>query len=171
MSIEDLTRRQVGYLMALLTIVVPYGIFWQGRIDGSIATAIYSFIWVLRFFDGEFFAFHMFNIFYTFTAVSTGFFGIPFAVQVVRCIKSDASRKLAYLMGLLSLYIPTGFGISAMFYVLDNYDVLYYMGPIPIQFVIGILLLYKTKSVIVDRPWEESTHQKEGTLSQRLREN
>ena len=155
MNLEGLTRRQVGYLMAVMTLAVPFGIFWQGSSGGSVETAIYSLIWVIRLHDGQFFAFHIFDIFYTFTAVSTGFVSIFFAVQIVRCFKSDASRRMAYILGVLTLYLPTGFGVSMMLTALERYGVLLYMGPIPVQLVIGILLLRKTKHVVVTNPWME----------------
>lgn len=43
MEIEEFTRRQVAYLMKVLTLVVPFGVFWQGARSGNVETAIYSF--------------------------------------------------------------------------------------------------------------------------------
>lgn len=155
MEIEEFTRRQVAYLMTVLTLIVPFGVFWQGARSGNVHTAIYSMIWVLRLVQGEFYSFHAFDLAYSFTAVTNGVFSILFAIQVVRCFKGDASRRIAYILGVLTMLIPVGLGIPLMFRALEQYEILLYMGPVPIQLIIGIQLLRKTEPVMVDAPWKE----------------
>lgn len=145
--------------MATLTLVVPFGVFWQGSRGGSVETAIYSMIWVLRLQQGAFYTFHAFELAYTFTAVSTGIFSILFAIQVVRCFKGDASRKLVHILGILTMLFPVVLGIPMMFTALERYEVLLYMGPIPIQLAVGILFLRKTEPVMITSPWRDEENE------------
>jgi len=159
MNLEELTKRQVTYLMATLTLVVPFGVFWQGARSGNVETAIYSMLWVLRLQHGEFYAFHVFDLAYSFTAVTTGIFSILFAIQVVRCFKGDASRKLVHILGILTMLFPVVLGVPMMFTALERYEVLLYMGPVPIQLAVGILLLRKTEPVMITSPWRDAENE------------
>jgi hypothetical protein len=153
MDLEKLTECQLAYILAVFTLTVPFGVFWQGATMGVVETAFYASIWVLRLHNGSFYAFHIFDLEYTFTAVSIGVFSILFALQIIRCFKRDGSRRVAYVLGLLTMLFPVGFGIPMMLYVLDNFGILLYMGPIPIQLALGLLILQKTEPKIITSPW------------------
>ncbi|MDF1537399.1 MAG: hypothetical protein P1Q69_00640 [Candidatus Thorarchaeota archaeon] len=155
MNLEDLTRRRIAYLMTVLTLVVPFGVFWQGGSERGAETAIYSMIWVLRLQNGEFYAVHAFDLAYTLTAATTGIFSILFAIQVVRCFKGEASRRLAYIIGVLTMLFPVALGVPMMLYTLDMHSIFLYMGPVPIQLVVGIVLILKTEPVIISGPWKD----------------
>jgi len=155
MDLEKLTERQVANILAVFTLAAPFGVFWQGARLSVVETAIYASIWVLRFKNGSFYAFHIFDLGYTFTAVSTGVFNILFALQIIRCFKRDGSRRVAYVLGALTLLLPLWLGISMMLYVLENFGILLYMGPIPIQLALGLLILQKTELKILTSPWND----------------
>ncbi len=87
-------------------------------------------------------------------------FNILFAIQVVRFCKGDASKKSALLSGVLTLILPVLMAWQAYSWYLQEYiqqtENFVYVGPIPIQLIIGLLLIRFAGPWNVKGPWKDS---------------
>lgn len=80
------------------------------------------------------------------------FISIIFAAQVIRHYTEGVPRKSVMQVGYLSLVPPTIMGLMGLISVVQA-SIILYVGPIPIQFLVGyILLKYSEKP----DPWLES---------------
>ena len=82
-----------------------------------------------------------------------GFFNILFAVLVIRHIQNKTSMKKTIIAGLLTLAIPLYQTFLFLPYLLTIGP--YYIGPIPIQLIVGILIARKYSPKPVDAPWSD----------------
>ncbi len=81
-----------------------------------------------------------------------GFFNILFAVLVIRHIQGKTSMRKTIIAGLLTLAIPLYQTFLYLPYLLTIGP--YFIGPIPIQLIMGILIARKYSPKPVDVPWE-----------------
>jgi len=65
---------------------------------------------------------------------------VPFAYLVIRYLEGRSSKTSVYITGVLSIIIPLVLGILSMSALLDR-GFMVYGGPIPIQLIIGLLLV------------------------------
>ena len=82
-----------------------------------------------------------------------GIFNILFSVQVVRYVKGKASYRLSIILGLLTLAMPLYQTAIYLPYVLA-YSYFPYTGPVPIQLIIGLLMMKKFGPKPLDAPWD-----------------
>ena len=74
---------------------------------------------------------------------------ILYALGIVRYYQAKNSKDLAVVLGLLSIILPTG--LILYFSALAGYVIVIY--PIPIQFIVGIFILWKFEGPEVISPW------------------
>ncbi|MGD9395069.1 MAG: hypothetical protein PVJ05_01440 [Candidatus Thorarchaeota archaeon] len=74
---------------------------------------------------------------------------ILYAHRLVRYYQAKSSRDSVYLMGLLSVLLPTAIilYISGMF---GSFIIIY---PLPLQFIIGLIILHRIEGPEVISPW------------------
>ncbi|MDF1537985.1 MAG: hypothetical protein P1Q69_03690 [Candidatus Thorarchaeota archaeon] len=143
---KELSEQDVTRLIIVLTAFAPFGTFSHGT-KYAYETIIYSFIVTLRFYNGEFVAIQILDFWNLFTTSLIGIITIIFGVQIIKYIRGDASKWSVYLLGGLTLVIPIGLVI-----VTGIHDLLVYQGPIPIQMIVGLLIVRSFK--ITDKCWD-----------------
>jgi len=77
-------------------------------------------------------------------------FNFLFVIQINRFFSNTASRDVALMYGILSMIAPTVITI----YLLITYEFPFIVTPIPIQFFIGVILLYKFRGPDYVSPWK-----------------
>ena len=82
-----------------------------------------------------------------------GLFNIFFAVQVVRFGQEKTSTKKTILAGLSTLIFPLYEVILFLPYIISTGH-LYYIGPLPIQLIVGLFIIWKYRPKPLDTPWE-----------------
>ena len=83
-----------------------------------------------------------------------GIFNIWFGIEVIRYINDNTRRRLAICSGILSLIYP--FAIVAISWPWLQYSTtIEYLGPIPLQFVIGLLLMRYFRKQEPLGPWSD----------------
>lgn len=168
--------RFVLVVWILVTLLVPIGIyFWMiaGRMS-LIGCNIYSMLWLYtvsstnRDFMGTsifgvylpvdsysvVYGLHILNPLVLMWAPVFGIFNILFAVQVVRYTKGKATLRSTILVGLLTLAMPL---FQTLIYLPDalKYWDIPYIGPIPIQLIVGLCIVKKYSPEPLETPWEE----------------
>jgi hypothetical protein len=81
-----------------------------------------------------------------------GFFNIVFAFQVIRYIRGKSSKRRTLAAGAMTLVIPViAFFFSLRHMITNEYFV--YIGPIPIQLAIGLILMRFLSPKEPTAPW------------------
>jgi hypothetical protein len=82
------------------------------------------------------------------------FLSILFAVQVVRFRTGEAQRRQTLLLGILSILPATLWGLMGYAVVFMS-GVLMYFGPIPLQFLIGLLFMKYSANWQIDKAFDD----------------
>ena len=124
----------VKVIMGIVTLAVPFGVYPYAIGNGVLTVTVNALIWV-RYPDGSFYI----PIYYLLQrGLLYGIFNLWFGLEV---ILNASNRRIAVLLsGALSLLFP--FLVVASFITwIGDADVQTYLGPIPIQLAIGLLLM------------------------------
>jgi hypothetical protein len=85
--------------------------------------------------------------------VPLGFFNILFAFQVIRYTREEAGRMSTLIAGCLTLVFPfLSLAMTLPYMIMNSYFV--YIGPIPIQLIIGLLLMKMARRPEPTTPWD-----------------
>lgn len=89
-------------------------------------------------------------------------FNVVFAIQVVRFCRNQTSKRLAILVGVLTIVFPLIFnpygaylGIQDMIDFTMRSGLLLYIGPLPIQLIIGLVIMRYAGPWKLTKPWQE----------------
>jgi hypothetical protein len=172
---ESLFTKSVLIGWILITLFTPFAVFYYvlaGNMASMGPNIIYALLWayipsanldlagtsIFGIFlpidpSSVFYGFHILNPLVLLWAPVNGFFNILFAVQVIRYIQDKTSMKKTIIAGVLTFTIP----LYQAFLFLPHLLMIghpYYIGPIPIQLVVGLLIARKYGPKSVDAPWE-----------------
>lgn len=160
----------------LITLFAPFADFYY-TIAGNMASMghniIYALLWAYMPYSANhdlggtsifgiilpvdpgsmFYGFHILNPLILLWIPVFGFSTILFGVQVIRYIQDKTSMRKTIIAGLLTFAIPL-----YQIYLFAPHLLLigdpFYIGPIPIQLIVGILLVRKYGPKPLDKPWE-----------------
>ncbi len=167
-------RTSVLIAWILITLFAPIAVYYY-IIAGNIALMggnVYAFLWALTpshdpVFRGAsflgilfpvddtsiFYGIHILNPLIMSWVPVYGLFNILFAVQVVRFIQGKTSTNRAILAGLSTLILPLYEVLLFVPYLL-SIGHLSFVGPIPIQLIVGLFIIWKYRPKPLDTPWE-----------------
>jgi hypothetical protein len=80
-------------------------------------------------------------------------FSILYIRQIARFFNGDSSRDSALMCGLISILLPTLVGIVISVLLGYPYSSYLYVYPIPIQFLVGLVFLYRFREPENISPW------------------
>jgi len=172
---KTLFPTSVFVIWILITLFVPFAVFYYvlaGNMASIGGNIIYALLWayippsanwdlagtsifgIFLLIDPSsvFYGLHILNPLVLLWAPVNGFFNILFAVQVIRYIQDKTSMKKTIIAGVLTLVIPLYQTFLYLPYLLAIG--LYFIGPIPIQLVVGLLIARKYGPKPADAPWE-----------------
>jgi len=150
----------IAFFMILISLIVPYGILptnafvvLSGGWGMSPDLMIYSLIWIYT--PGYYVPFTLFPVFLIFNIWFTlplTIFNIAYIWKIVRYYRGQCTRYSAIWVGILSVTIPTLFGLitTGLFNLIGG---LLFIGPIPLQFIAGLIFLYKIPGPEMPSPW------------------
>ena len=137
----------IAVLMILVTLILPLG-----YISGSsfipfyydlFVIGFYGLFWVLGYPLFSSYGFHILSPSLWISSCSLSIFNLLFAFLLVRYFQGRTSKQHVLLIGVVSLIYPALFVLmQAWFFSLPPY-MTSIVWPIPIQFIIGLILLYK----------------------------
>ena len=134
----------IGIIMLLVTLLLPVGGINLIFNFQNLESKIYSPIWMI-------------NSNLQVTTVSTIWITIPlctinslFVIHINRFFSNTASRDVIITIGILSMITPSVITI----YIWITYGVSFIITPIPIQFFVGLILLYKFRDPDYVSPWK-----------------
>ena len=141
----------IGVFMVLVTFFLPVGGVNLAFNFQNQEPKIYSAFWMInnlgdfwRMFDLEQL---LATIWMTIPLCTLNFL---FIIQINRFFSNSASRDVALLYGILSMIAPSMLSL----YVLLTFGFPFVITPIPIQFFVGVILLYKFRDPDYVSPWK-----------------
>lgn len=169
-KIEALTSRQVALIMLFVTLFIPTNnLMGPGhmqanefvvgvRVTALIWTLDISY-WIINLQVGISIAdFSILDPYSMFAAVIYSVFNIVFAVQVVRFCRGQTSKRLTVFVGMLTLLFPLVFSpywyYQEILAFIERSGLLLYIGPLPIQLIIGLIIMRYAGPWKVTEPWE-----------------
>jgi hypothetical protein len=150
-EVYGVSPREVGVIMLVVTILLPVGQVNVGYSWQLFPTFLYSGLWLLGLFENGFwYIANPFALFTTFwITIPLCGFNFLFIRQLNRFFQGETSRDIVLMYGLLSMTVPT-FATLALW---ASIDFPFVITPIPIQFFVGIFLLYRFREPEVISPW------------------
>jgi peptidoglycan/LPS O-acetylase OafA/YrhL len=172
--LSNLTFRQIVFLVALVSLFAPIAVVtsvngggYYGNLHFDVVYIIISPIWTFAFGD-------VYNYYYPglwvidplrmIGLLPLTFFEFAFGVLVIRYCQDKCSRRRVYLGAIASMAFPLLLFVTWI----PNYTayhILGYEGPVPIQLIIGLLLVRSHKVPGSDSPWLEEEQEYTGLAS------
>jgi hypothetical protein len=153
-----LNWKHASVIITLATIVPPYTTSLFGiaghspQVVAHVPITIYALFWAIYPPESSMSGLQVLNYYALPTGLSLGVFNIAFTFQVIRFIRGAASRRNTLLVGALTLAIPI-ISLIAAWPAMALSGVFVYIGPIPIQLVTGLLLMYLAGPKESTSPW------------------
>jgi hypothetical protein len=171
-ELRELTIRQISVIMLIVTFVSPMVAQWHGGhhfgeewiVDVSIIAVLW--VYLPSYWDMNTGAFgimggglHILNPSATVLSLMFTIFNLIFAYQVIRFCKGETSKRSAIIPGVLSLVLPLlmawqGYSMYVIEFMLGTGSFVY-IGPIPIQLIVGLILMRLFGPWEIETPWEE----------------
>lgn len=150
-ELHGVSPREIGVIMIVITVFLPVGQVNLGYSWQIIPTFLYSGLWLLGLFqDGFWYLANPSALFVSFwITIPLCGFNFLFIRQMNRFFQGETSRDIVLMYGILSMIVPTI--VTLALWVSIQFP--YVITPIPIQFVIGVILLYKFREPEVISPW------------------
>jgi len=124
--------------MIIIT-VLPLGALPIGQRDWL----VYSIFWIILFRFPFAILFDISMLFFLWLIVPLYIFSILYIRQIARFFYGKSSRDSALMCGLISLIFPTLIGLGTSILLGFSYSAYLYIYPIPIQFIVGLVFLYR----------------------------
>ena len=150
----------IAFFMILISVLVPIGIVptFPYLIFGVPVEAnfvVYGLFW-FWFPDINL---YMMNVLLLITGVTFWYtlplnlFNYLYIVQIIRYYRGKCTRYSVIWVGLLSLVIPFLFSLVVTAFMIPG-NVFTFIGPIPIQFIAGLVFLFKIEGPEMTSPWK-----------------
>jgi hypothetical protein len=133
--------RLAKWIMVLTTLLAPFGVYPFSVRRDVLTVSMHALLWGIM---PEEFGYHGSIVFYMYVIIGRGLFygiiNIWFGIEVIRYFNDYTRRRMAIRAGILSLIYPFAMVIISWDWL--QYSTTFeYLGPIPIQFVVGFLLM------------------------------
>ena len=146
-----------GITVALVisTLAVPYAVIpWTVNFTYdfvmTVHGAVFAILWVILPGGSYPSGFQLLSPTYVLLGIILGIFNILFGVQVYRFCRKQTSWNKVILSGALTLVVPFVFLAVFLFSLLAHPT---YIGPIPIQLLIGLTIAWLLKTPEEETPW------------------
>jgi hypothetical protein len=183
-SIERLSPASVSVILTIVILICPMMILsngWGGDVEGHnyIDIVIVALIWTYfphsgnsnpLLFGIEGYGLYFLNPSVFINTLTFTFLSVVFAAQVVQFRMGKAQKKQTILLGILSILPAIVWGLLGYGIVFMS-GILMYFGPIPIQFLVGLLFMKYSEKWQINRPfegeqvknwWEETSQEQTG---------
>jgi hypothetical protein len=142
----------IAFFMILISLIVPIGIipFNAWVFFGYSDLMIYSLFWFYS--PGLYLPFIMIPLFMLLNlwlTIPLTIFNIAYIRQIVQYYRGKCTRYSAIWVGILSLTFPTLLSLTLTAPSLG----ITFIGPIPIQFIVGLIFMFKYPGPEMTSPW------------------
>ncbi|MFW9843184.1 MAG: hypothetical protein ACFFEV_01280 [Candidatus Thorarchaeota archaeon] len=153
----ELVSKYATVIMALATLIPPFMTIFHGLSghDGhltGVSVTTYALFWAIYPPTSSPSGLQVMTYYSLSAGLPLGFFNIIFAFQVIRFIRGRSSKRKTLVVGALTFVIPIISLIIAL-PAMISFGVFVYIGPIPIQLAIGLILMHFAGPKEVTSPW------------------
>ena len=172
-----LDSQEIMAIMLALTFLAPFAVV-PGAFSWSESSFSYSFsisalLWrLVKPYGSEDFELEGIDLEHPFDIIGVtimlSLLSVVFAIQVPRYCTGKASGRITLSVGVLSLMQPFILSLSGILTLFDH-GILIYIGPIPIQFVVGLILMKLLPPEIEteeDTGWWEAAEKREDVMEE-----
>ncbi|MFW9843875.1 MAG: hypothetical protein ACFFEV_04810 [Candidatus Thorarchaeota archaeon] len=159
LEIFGTSPRVIAFFMILISLLVPIGIvptyaYMLFGLPDDVSFAIYGLIWLwIPNVDAALaYTLMLYFIVYVWMTWPLTLVNYLYIVQIVRYYRGDCIRYSAVWIGLLSVTIPTIFAYITTGIVTPGGEFAL-VGPIPLQFIAGLIFMYKIPGPEMTSPW------------------
>ncbi len=142
------------WIMVIATLITPFGVYFQSLNDSTISVSVNAILW------GTLPEYNVSGsiIYDSYIIIGRGLFygifNIWFGFEVIRYFKDHTRKREAIIAGVLSIVYPLALAITSWQWISYS-DTFVYIGPIPIQLVIGLLLMKYFGEAQLHEPWSD----------------
>lgn len=132
--------------MGLVTFVVPFGIIPTNIATNESGVAftepiLFGLLWVYApYLTGS--PFLTLDLYFTWMTIPLSLFNLFYFIETVRYYQGKCTRYRAVSVGVLSIVLPTILSIATTG-ILTPFVIFMFVGPLPIQFVVGLIIMYR----------------------------
>lgn len=141
--------------MGITTLLAPFGVYAFSVRNSILTVSLHAILWGIMPEDFVYNGSILFDMYIIIgRGVFYGIFNIWFGIEVIRYFNDYTRRRMAILSGILSLIYPFAMVIISWPW-LHTSTTFEYLGPIPIQFVVGLLLMKYFGEPKLREPWSD----------------
>ncbi len=143
------------WIMAVTTLFAPFGVYAFSVRNDVLTVSMHAMLWGIMpdvFANHDSILYDMYSIIGR--GVFYGIFNIWFGIEIIRYFNDYTRRRMAILAGIISLIYPFAMVIISWPW-LQHSTTFEYLGPIPIQFVVGLLLMKYFGEQKPLEPWSD----------------
>ena len=148
-------KRLAKLIMGITTLFAPFGVYAFSVRNSILTVSMHAVLWGFmpeQVGNTGSILFDMYiiigrGLFY-------GIFNIWFGIEVIRYFDDYTRRRMAIRSGILSLLYPFAMVIISLPWLLHS-TTFEYLGPIPIQFIVGLLLMKYFGEHKPSEPWSD----------------
>lgn len=137
------------WVMVITTLFAPFGVYFFSIRNSNITVSVHAILWSIMPENSG-----LNEIFIVVMRLSYGIFNIWFGFAVIRYFDDYTRKRTAIIAGVLSIVYPLVLAIISWPWIIQS-ETLVYMGPIPIQLIIGLLIMKYFGEPKLQEPWSD----------------
>lgn len=150
-----LSIRWAEWIMGVATLLAPFGTYFYSLRNSTITVSVQAILWgAMPEESGNTGSLILDLYIIVGRGLFYGIFNIWFGIEVIRYYKDYTRRGMVIVSGLLSLVYPLVLAIISWPWI-RSATTFVYIGPIPIQLVVGILLMKHFGEARLREPWSD----------------
>jgi len=137
------------WIMVITTLIAPCGVYFFSVRNSNITVSVHAILWsIMPEHSG------LSEIVIVVMRLSYGIFNIWFGIAVIRSFEDYTRKRTAIIAGVFSMAYPLVLAIISWPWIIQS-ESLVYMGPIPIQLIIGLLIMKYFGEPEIHEPWND----------------
>ncbi|TFH05474.1 MAG: hypothetical protein E4H14_12670 [Candidatus Thorarchaeota archaeon] len=137
------------WVIIITTLLAPSGVYFFSLQNENITVSVHAILWsIMPEHSG------LSEIVIIVMRLSYGIFNIWFGIAVIRTFEDYTRKRTAIIAGVFSMAYPLVLAIISWPWIIQS-ESLVYMGPIPIQLIIGLLIMKYFGEPEIHEPWSD----------------
>jgi hypothetical protein len=154
LNVTKVSTKWAKMIMIITTLFAPSGVYFFSLRNSNITVSIHALLWGIMPEQSSSGSFIFGSYIIVGRGLFYGIFNIWFGLEVIRYFNDYTRKRTAIIAGVLTIAYPLVMAIIAWPWI-QYADSFVYMGPIPVQLVIGLLLMKYFGEPKLHEPWSD----------------
>ncbi len=155
MNVTTVGTKWAKWIMTITTLFAPSGVYFFSLRNSNITVSIHAILWgIMPEQSSSSGSIILDSYIIVGRGLVVGVFNIWFGFEVIRYFNDYTRKRRAILAGVLSIAYPLVLAIVSWPWIRFS-ESFVYLGPIPIQLLIGLLLMKYFGEPILREPWSD----------------